>query len=73
MKNMVNYWKSHLLPRHLEGYSPKDILSTDTTGIFCNLLPQKSLSVREACHGGKKSKERIRALLCSNSDGSFDH
>jgi hypothetical protein len=73
-ENTINYWNSHLLPRHLEGYSPKDILNADETGIFFNILLQKTLSVRqEACNGGKKSKERISAPLCSNSDRSFDH
>jgi hypothetical protein len=38
---------------------------------FFNLLPSKTLATRgDKCHGGKKRKDRITALLCANSDGS---
>jgi hypothetical protein len=53
-ENAVNYWKSHLLPRHFKGYSPKDILSTDKTGIFFNLLPQKTLQLEKLATGEKR-------------------
>jgi hypothetical protein len=63
----VDYWKSVTLVRYLEGYKPNDIFNADETGIFLNLLPSKTLATRgDKCHGGKKSKDRITALLCAN-------
>jgi hypothetical protein len=59
------------LVRYLEGYKPNDIFNADETGIFFNLLPSKTFATRgDKCHGGNKSKDRITALLCANSDGS---
>jgi hypothetical protein len=55
---------------HLEGYSPKDTFNADEAGILFNLLPQMTLSVKEACHRRRNCKERVVALLCSNSEGS---
>ena len=40
-------------------------------GFFFKLLPNKTLKMKgEKCFGGKKSKERISVLLCSNMDGT---
>jgi hypothetical protein len=67
----VDYWKSVTLVRYLEGNKPNDIFNADESGIFFNLLPSKTLATRrDKCHGGNKSKGRITALLCANSDGS---
>jgi hypothetical protein len=67
----ADYWKSVTLVRYLQGYKPNDIFNADATGIFFNLLPSKTLASRgDRCQGGKKSKDRITALLCGNSDGS---
>ena len=39
--------------------------------LFFKLLPNKTLKMKgEKCFGGKKSKERILVLLCSNMDGT---
>ncbi|GBM70533.1 Tigger transposable element-derived protein 4 [Araneus ventricosus] len=41
------------------------------TGLFYNLLSSKTLAIKsDSCHGGKKNKERLTALLCANADGS---
>jgi hypothetical protein len=59
------------LVRYSEGYKPNYIFNADETGIFFNLFPSKTLATRgDKCHGGKKSKDRLTALLCANSDGS---
>jgi hypothetical protein len=67
----VDYWKTESLLRNLEDYKPNEIFNADETGIFFSLLPSKTCAIRgDPCHGGKKSKERLNALLCVNSDSS---
>lgn len=55
-------------------YSPKDVFNMDETGLFYNLLPNKTLDYKgKKCHGGAKSKQRLTVVLCCNSDGSEKH
>jgi hypothetical protein len=55
----------------LEGYEPRDVYNTDETGLFFNVLPERTLAYKgKTCHGGKHSKDRLTVLLCVNSDGS---
>jgi hypothetical protein len=71
IKDTVDYWKTESLLRNLEDYKPNDIFNADETGIFFNLLTSKTFAIRgDPSHGGKKSTERITALLCANSEGS---
>jgi hypothetical protein len=59
------------LPSFLEGYEPRDVYNADETGLFFNVLPERTLAYKgETCHGGKHSKDRLTLLLCVNSDGS---
>jgi hypothetical protein len=59
------------LPSLLEGYAPHDIYTADETGLFFNVLPDRTLVYKgESCHGGKHSKDRLTVLLCVNSGGS---
>jgi hypothetical protein len=59
------------LPSLLEGYELCDVYNTDETGLFFNVLPDRTLAYKgETCHGGKHSKDRLTVLLCVNSDGS---
>ena len=61
------------LPFLLGGYEPRDVYNADETGLFFNMLPDRTLAYKgESCHGGKHSKYRLRltVLLCVNSDGS---
>lgn len=38
---------------------------------FFRMTPDKTMAFKDdACHGGKKSKERITVAVCSNMDGS---
>ena len=50
-------------------YHPRDIFNMDETGLFWKLQPDRSLAT-EQTSGGKKSKDRITAALCTNGDGS---
>ena len=53
------------------GYEQRDVYNAYETGLFFNLLSDRSLAYKEeSCHGGKHSKERLTVLLCVNSDGS---
>lgn len=53
------------------GYCAKDIFNADEAGLFFNMVPDKTLSLKgQACHGGKRSKERCTVLFCANSDGT---
>jgi hypothetical protein len=59
------------LPSLLEGYEQRDIYNADETGLFYNVLPNRTLALKgESCHGGKNSKDRLTDLLCVNSDES---
>jgi hypothetical protein len=42
------------------GYEPRDVYSADETGLFFNLLPDRTFAYKgETCHGGKHSKDRL--------------
>jgi hypothetical protein len=59
------------LPSLLGVYEPCDVYSADETGLFFNVLPDRTLAYKgESCHGRKHSKDRLTVLLCVNSDGS---
>ena len=50
---------------------PRDVYNADKTGLFFNVLPDRTLAYKgESCHGRKHSKDRLTVLLCVNSDGS---
>ena len=52
-------------------FRPQDVYNMDKTGIFFNLFPDQTYAIKaEKCHGGEKSKQRLTAVLCCNSDGS---
>ncbi|XP_070581983.1 tigger transposable element-derived protein 4-like [Ptychodera flava] len=66
----VDSWTARL-PHLIEGYSPRDIFNMDETGVFYRALPDKSYAAKgEDCKGGKKSKDRITAVLCTNMNGT---
>ena len=70
-QNIIEHWKSES-PKKTEGYEDRDIFNADETGLFFNLLPDKTLNFSgQPCHGGKYSKERLTVLLCANKDGSI--
>lgn len=67
----VNKWISEKWPDVTARYKPSDIFNTDETALFWQLLPSRTLALRnEKCHGGKLNKVRITILLTTNLDGS---
>lgn len=67
----VEHWKETQLPEKIAGFDPKNVFNADETGLFFNVLPDKTFSYKgEKCHGGKLSKQRITVLLLANADGS---
>lgn len=58
-------WKEKLNSL-LTHYAPQDIFNADETGIFFRMLEFKNVN----CHGGKKNKERLTAMVCANMDGT---
>lgn len=68
----VTIWKKYLSSDVCKDYSPDDIFCANETGMLFKLLPDctdKGL-VREDCSGGKRSKERVTVLLCTNMSGT---
>jgi hypothetical protein len=46
----TNAWLESL-PSLLEGYEPHDVYNADETGLFCNVLPERTLTYKgETCH-----------------------
>jgi len=59
------------LPSLLGRYEPRDVHNADETGLFFNVLPDRTLAYKgESCHGRKHSKHGLTVLVCVNSDGS---
>lgn len=52
-------------------FKEDDIYNADETGLFFNMMPNRTLAIRgEKCHGGAHSKERLTILLCTNMTGT---
>ncbi|XP_041460886.1 tigger transposable element-derived protein 4-like [Lytechinus variegatus] len=70
-EKLVSEWKEGGLKDILTRFAPADIYNADETGIFWQMLPEKSLGFTgTSYHGSKQSKTRITALVCANMDGS---
>ena len=68
----VDQWKERL-PGIIALYDPKYIFNLDESGQFYRTVPDKTLHVRGTdCKGGKRSKERLTAMLCVNIKGEFE-
>ena len=64
-------WKELTLKPILQRYSAENIFNADETGLYWRLLPDKTHAVKgETCSGGKKSKERVTLLVCTNMTGT---
>lgn len=64
-------WQCRIVRPLLEQFSPNDVFNLDETGLFWQLLPNKTMAFRgERCTSGKKSKERITLLAGANMSGS---
>jgi hypothetical protein len=68
-ESAVNDWYGVLA--EILKYAPRDIYNAVESALYYNLLPDKTLAVKDdTCKGGKQSKERATLLLCTNLDGS---
>ena len=64
-------WLKDVFPTLIEGYKSNDIYNADETGLFYQLLPNKTLArAGDECAGNKRSKQRITLLLGANMDGT---
>ncbi len=64
-------WQQQVLRPLLGQFSADDVFNLDETGLFWQLLPNKTMAFRgERCTGGKKSKQRITLLVGANMSGS---
>ncbi|UYV80288.1 hypothetical protein LAZ67_18002305 [Cordylochernes scorpioides] len=53
------------------GYDPANIYNAEETGLFFQLIPDRTLAHKEEnCRGVKRMKQRITVLLCCNSTGT---
>ncbi|XP_033124697.1 tigger transposable element-derived protein 4-like [Anneissia japonica] len=67
----VNEWTEGKLKDILNRYEASDIYNADETGLFWQMLPEKSLGfIGKEYHGGKQAKTRITVLVAANMDGS---
>lgn len=68
---MIDILWNEKLPNILQACSPDNIYNADETGIFYKMLPDKTMEFKDVnCHGGKKNKERITAMVCANMSGT---
>ena len=66
---VVQQWKENILSNLLKDYIPRDVFNSNETGLFFNLLLDKTLTIKgENCHRGKLSKMHLTVLLCFNAD-----
>lgn len=69
-RDVVDIFKSTILPGLIAEYSINDIYNADETALFYKCLPNKTLAFKsEKCHGGKMSKERITIMPIVNMSG----
>ena len=69
--DVVVAWRTGELKRILQKYAPSNIYNCDETGLFCQMLPEKSLGfIGEKQSGRKQGKTRMTLLVGSNMDGS---
>ncbi|KAJ8872921.1 hypothetical protein PR048_026537 [Dryococelus australis] len=67
-KTAASDWLQSLQPI-IDQYAPRDVFNMDETGVFYNLVPNKTLTVKgENCHGGKHND--IRKISMSWDDDS---
>ncbi|XP_038067132.1 uncharacterized protein LOC119737109 isoform X2 [Patiria miniata] len=71
MSEMMQYWLETSIRQLLSVYEPCDIFNANETGLLYRRLPNHSLTFkREDFSEGKRSNERLTAMVCANMDGS---
>lgn len=67
----VNNWLDDVWNKVKNDYKENDVFNIDETGVFYNLMPDKTLKFKgEKCIGGKLSKERVTVLIGANMTGT---
>lgn len=67
----ANEFRTYNLPHLLENYDHNNIFNADETGLYFKGLPDRGYcSADEKLCGGKKARERITVLVCSNMTGT---
>lgn len=65
---MMDKWLADNLDEIFQ-YSDQDIYNADETGLFYQMLPDKTHTLKgEKCMGGKNSKVHATVSLCCNMD-----
>ncbi|XP_053404457.1 tigger transposable element-derived protein 4-like [Mercenaria mercenaria] len=55
----------------LQRFNAEDVYNADETGLFFKMLPEKTLDFKGVdCNGGKRSKERLTVMVCTNMSGT---
>ena len=58
--NTVREWKETRLRELTSQFDPKDVFNADETGLFFNLLHDRTMAFKEdSCHGGDVYKRQI--------------
>ena len=59
------------LPHLLERYSAENVYNAGETGLFFQMIPNKTLAFKgDKCIGGKVSKACLTVMLCANMAGT---
>ncbi|XP_072142099.1 tigger transposable element-derived protein 4-like [Dermacentor andersoni] len=70
-QSTVTDYRTSKLKALPQAYAPADIFNCDKTGLFFNMLPDRSLCfTNEACAGGKHSKETVTVMVGANAVGT---
>ncbi|XP_068117493.1 tigger transposable element-derived protein 4-like [Hyperolius riggenbachi] len=70
-QELAKDWLENKLPHLLDHYETRNIFNADETGLFFKLLPDRTTTFKgDACHGGKRSEDRLTLLLATNMNGS---
>ena len=60
-----------VIGRYTKTHEPHQICSADEISIFYRTMPKRTLEFENVnCHGGKKSKKRLPALVCRTQTGT---
>ena len=63
-------WLDEIWPRLMENYDPDQIWNADETGLYFRALPDGTITFKnDFAKGGKRSKERITAMLACSMVG----
>lgn len=70
----VGTWLEKKKTATISSYVERDVYNADETALFYQMLLDKTPAMKgDTCTGGKHSKVRVTALLCTNMDGSDRH